>query len=133
MEGMDEPERARAWLEDRYRDPGEVVGLCWAGLYSFVRLVTSRRVMGASATGLAAAWRVANAFTVQENSRLIEAGPGHGRIAGELIGAPGLTSNDVPDVHLAALAIEHGLTLCSHDRGFARFERLKLVDPLSAG
>jgi predicted nucleic acid-binding protein len=36
----------------------------------------------------------------------------------------------VPDAHLAALAIEHGLTLASADRGFARFERLSWVNPL---
>jgi predicted nucleic acid-binding protein len=36
----------------------------------------------------------------------------------------------VPDAHLAALAIEHGLTLCSTDRDFARFECLRWTDPL---
>lgn len=36
----------------------------------------------------------------------------------------------VPDAHLAALAIEHGLTLCSVDRDFARFEGLRWRDPL---
>jgi predicted nucleic acid-binding protein len=38
----------------------------------------------------------------------------------------------VPDAHLAALAIEHGLTLCSTDRDFARFDGLRWTDPLSA-
>jgi predicted nucleic acid-binding protein len=36
----------------------------------------------------------------------------------------------VPDAHLAAPAIEHGLTLCSTDRGFARFSELKWRNPL---
>jgi predicted nucleic acid-binding protein len=36
----------------------------------------------------------------------------------------------LPDAHLAALAIEHGLTLCSTDRDFARFEGLRWTDPL---
>jgi hypothetical protein len=31
---------------------------------------------------------------------------------------------------LAALALEHGATLCSTDRDFRRFRGLKLVDPL---
>lgn len=130
MEGMDEHGRTRAWLEHRYRDPDEVVGLCWAGLYAFVRLVSSRSVMGSAAVGLDRAWRVATAFAGQENARLIEAGSSHRRIATELIAVPGLTSNDVPDVHIAALALEHGLTLCSHDQGFARFPRLAWIDPL---
>ena len=36
----------------------------------------------------------------------------------------------IMDAHLAALALEYGLTLCSHDRDFARFASLRLVDPL---
>ena len=36
----------------------------------------------------------------------------------------------VADAHLAALAIEHGLLLCSTDRDFARFEGLRWTDPL---
>jgi predicted nucleic acid-binding protein len=31
---------------------------------------------------------------------------------------------------LAALALEHGATLCSTDRDFRRFRGLKLFDPL---
>lgn len=41
----------------------------------------------------------------------------------ETLGGPlreATRADDVPDAHLAALAIEHGLTLCSADRGFAR-------------
>lgn len=37
----------------------------------------------------------------------------------------------VPDAHLATLAIEHGLLLCSTDRDFARFEDLRWTDPLT--
>ncbi|MBA3728635.1 MAG: PIN domain-containing protein [Actinobacteria bacterium] len=34
------------------------------------------------------------------------------------------------DAHLAALAIEHGATLCTTDRDFARFRGLRFRDPL---
>jgi predicted nucleic acid-binding protein len=37
---------------------------------------------------------------------------------------------DVRDAHLAALAIEHGATLATTDRGFARFPGLSALDPL---
>jgi hypothetical protein len=37
----------------------------------------------------------------------------------------------IPDAHLAALAIEHGLDLCSTDGDFARFDGLRRVNPLS--
>ena len=43
----------------------------------------------------------------------------------------GLRSDDVPDLEIAALAIEHGLTLATNDYGFRRFARLGIVDPLA--
>jgi hypothetical protein len=36
----------------------------------------------------------------------------------------------VTDAHIAALAIEHGATLHTTDRDFARFPGLRLVNPL---
>jgi uncharacterized protein len=43
------------------------------------------------------------------------------------------TSNLVPDAQLAALAIEHGLVLCSADSDFARFEpALRWENPLKS-
>ena len=39
-------------------------------------------------------------------------------------------ANLVPDAHLAALAIEHGLVLCSTDGDFARFDGLQWKNPL---
>ena len=41
-------------------------------------------------------------------------------------GSPDLIS----DAHLAALAIEHGATMCTHDDDFTRFAGLTVLDPL---
>jgi hypothetical protein len=41
------------------------------------------------------------------------------------------TGNLVPDAHLAALALEHGLTLYSTDRDFAAFTGLSWIVPLA--
>jgi predicted nucleic acid-binding protein len=41
-------------------------------------------------------------------------------------------ANLVSDAHLAALAIEHGCTLASTDSDFARFSKLKWINPLKA-
>jgi predicted nucleic acid-binding protein len=35
------------------------------------------------------------------------------------------------DAHLAAMAIDHGLILCSADRDFHRFEGLRFHNPLA--
>jgi hypothetical protein len=40
-------------------------------------------------------------------------------------------ANLVTDAHLAALAAEHGCALASTDVDFARFPKLKWINPLS--
>jgi predicted nucleic acid-binding protein len=49
---------------------------------------------------------------------------------GSLVRTYGLTGNLVPDAHLAALAIEHGVELCSADTDFARFAEVRWTNPL---
>jgi predicted nucleic acid-binding protein len=45
---------------------------------------------------------------------------------------PGLAAgNPIPDAALAALAIEHGVTLASTDTDFARFRGLRWENPLN--
>jgi len=56
----------------------------------------------------------------------------HAEILGGLLAQPGVHGNLVTDAHLAALAIEHGLTLCSTDGDFARFSGLRWLNPLTA-
>ena len=43
----------------------------------------------------------------------------------------GLRGNIVSDVHLAALAIEHGLEVCSDDADFARFSEIRWMNPVA--
>ena len=129
----DAPEhrRARTWLEERLADREGTVALCWPVLYAFLRLVSSARVFGRHAVTVREGWTVAAAYLEQPAVRVVAAGPGHARIAAELAETPGLRSDDVPDVEIAALAIEHGLVLASHDHGFRRFSRLRFLDPLA--
>jgi hypothetical protein len=42
-----------------------------------------------------------------------------------------LRGNLIPDGALAALAIEHGLVVCSADTDFARFRELTWLNPLA--
>ena len=125
-----EHERARAWFEERARAGEGTVALCWPVVYAFLRLITSPRVMGRHAIKVGEAWPVAAAYLKQPAVRMIAPGMGHAAIAAELADTPGLRSDDVPDIEIAALAIEHGLVLASHDHGFRRFSRLRVVDPL---
>ena len=120
---------ARAWLADRFADEDSFVGLAWSALYSFARLVSNRRSFGDEAVDVPAASAAADAFGRQNTARIVEPGNAHHTIAAELMRTPGLSANDVPDVHLAALAMEHGLILCTVDHGFARFGSLRWENP----
>ncbi len=122
--------RARAWLEAQLAAADGAVAFCWPVVYAFLRLVTSARVFGRHAVSVRDGWRVAAAYLEQPAARLVVAGAGHGAIAAELVRTPGLRSEDVPDIEIAALAIEHGLALATHDSGFQRFSGLRVIDPL---
>jgi predicted nucleic acid-binding protein len=58
-------------------------------------------------------------------------GPGHARILTDLITRYQLQGNIISDAHLAALAIEHGLEVCSNDSAFARFGEIRWTNPVS--
>ncbi|MFN8186155.1 MAG: TA system VapC family ribonuclease toxin [Gaiellales bacterium] len=126
-----EHSRVRGWLESLLADADGSVALCWPVLYAFVRLITSTRVFGAQAVPVSRGWEVAAAYLSQPAVRVVAAGTRHATIAGELAATPGLRSEDVPDLEVAALAIEHGLVLATHDHGFRRFTGLRVVDPLT--
>jgi predicted nucleic acid-binding protein len=55
----------------------------------------------------------------------------HARVLGSLVTKYELRGNLVGDAAIAALAIEHGLTVCSADTDFARFEEIRWIDPLT--
>ncbi len=130
----DVPEHAgaRSWLEGRLAAGEGTLALCWPVLYAFLRLMTSPRVFGKHAVSVKEGWAVLAAYLDQPAVRLVAPGGGHAAIAAELAATPGLRSDDVPDVEIAALAIEHGLTLASHDHGFRRFSGLRVMDPLAS-
>ncbi|WP_219412619.1 hypothetical protein [Pseudonocardia nigra] len=55
----------------------------------------------------------------------------HADVLGQLITGHQLRSTAIPDVHLAALALEHGVGVCSADTDFARFDGLRWFNPLT--
>jgi hypothetical protein len=125
-----EHEPARAWLDGQLSGTARV-GLPWPVLIAFVRLASNPVVVRAPvSTG--AAWR--------QVAEWLDAGPAwipvptdqHDVTLSGFLAEPWMTSRLVPDAHLAALAIEHGLTLCSTDGDFARFRGLSWRNPLAA-
>ena len=78
-----------------------------------------------------AAWRQVEDWLACETVWIPQPTERHGQVLGVLLSYPGVRANLVHDAHLAALAIEHGLTLCSTDGDFARFRELKWLNPLA--
>jgi toxin-antitoxin system PIN domain toxin len=121
-------ERARDWLDDQLNGTAPV-GLPWPSLLAFLRLVTNPRVFD-QPESTAQAWTQVLAWLGCATTWIPEPGERHAEILGALVTLPGVQANLVPDAHLAALAVEHGLTLYSTDGDFARFPRLRWINPL---
>jgi uncharacterized protein len=124
-----EHERAVTWFQDRLNGIAGV-GLPWASLLAFVRLVTNRRIFD-SPIPVNAAWAQVEEWLSLPNVFTPEPAERHAEILRSLMPEVG-RSNLIPDAHLAAIAIEYGLTLQSADRDFARFTGLKWENPLVA-
>lgn len=122
-------ERARAWLDDRLN--GSLpVGFAWPTLTGFLRLVTNARIFERPEP-VARAWRQVEAWLDSPVAWIPQPTGAHREVLGTLLVHHGAHANLVPDAHLAALAIEHGLVLCSSDSDFARFPGLRWDNPLS--
>ncbi len=106
------------------------VALPWASLLGFLRLATNARMFERPLT-MADAWQQVKMWLAAEPTWTPGPTERHAEVLGNLLAQPGVHGNLVPDAHLAALAIEHSLTLCSTDGDFARFPGLRWLNPLA--
>jgi uncharacterized protein len=121
---------ARAWLDEQLSGSARV-GLPWPSLLAFVRLATNPVVLRQPAT-VAAAWNQVREWIGAETAWIPSPTDRHAELVGGFCARGWMTSRLVPDAHLAALAIEHGLILCSTDGDFAKFPGLSWQNPLAA-
>jgi toxin-antitoxin system PIN domain toxin len=119
---------ARSWLDARLSGTA-AVGVPWPSLLAFVRIKSNPRSTEFPTT-VADAWRQVEAWLDAPPVWVPTPTELHPGILGRLLVGQPLSSNLVPDAHLAALAMEHGLTLCSTDGDFARFPGLRWENPL---
>jgi toxin-antitoxin system PIN domain toxin len=119
---------AREWLEETLSGT-ETVALAWAAIVGFVRIATNP-------AAFVRPWDVGNALDVvdewlaQPPVTVVHPTDRHAAVLRDLLTPLGVAGNLTSDAHLAALAIEHGATLCSCDNDFSRFPGLRWVDPL---
>jgi toxin-antitoxin system PIN domain toxin len=119
---------ARGWLETTILKP-EGTALTWMTLLAFVRISTSPRPLEhplstAEAAAIVSGWLERPMFTI------LNPGDRHWDILRSLMTKGQVHGPLIMDAHLAALAIEHGATLATTDRDFARFPGLRILNPL---
>ncbi len=121
--------RASDWLTDQLSGEHRV-GIPWESLGAFVRVATHPR---ASDHPLQPddAWAFVEEWLAVPTVWVPQPTEAHAEVLGGLVRRYRLAGNLVPDAHLAAIAIEHGLEVCSADSDFARFTEIRWRNPLA--
>jgi len=120
--------RARPWLEQALSGTEEV-GFAWLALLGFIRISTNPAAFG-NALSPARAFEFVESWLDAPVAIVAHPTERHASHLRDLLEPLGTAGNLTSDAHLAALAIEHGAELCSHDGDFARFPGLRWRDPL---
>lgn len=122
-------EEARSWLQQRLAGTARV-GLPWASISGFIRVVGQPRAWERPMPVVGAV-SVVRSWLSRPSAWIPEPGSRHLDLVDALLQSQA-SVRLVTDAHLAAIAIEHGLELCSRDRDFARWSDLGLRsrDPL---
>lgn len=119
---------ARLWLEEQLNGPRRVA-FPWPSVLAFLRLTTNPRVSERPLSP-SEAWAHVDTWFASHVAWVPVPTEGHHKTLGRLVTELHLTANLIPDAHLAALAMEHGLEVCSADGDFARFPGLRWRNPL---
>jgi hypothetical protein len=125
-----EHQAARTWLDEQLNNAARV-GFPWPTLVAFVRLAINPLVVRHPVEARQA-WRQVRDWLSCPNAWTPVPTERHAAIVGSFFDMPVMTSRLAPDAHLAALAIEHGVVLCSTDGDFAKFPGLTWENPLGA-
>jgi hypothetical protein len=129
-QGAPHHERAHHWWRSALAGR-ETIGLPWSTMLAFLRLTTNRRIF-ARPLDVEQAFDLLETWTAQHHVVPIGPTPRHLALVRGFLQSAGTAGNLVTDAHLAALAVEHGATLCSADADFTRFPGLKWTNPLIA-
>ncbi len=120
-------DRHHAWLTDLVT--GEVdFGMSELVLSGVVRIATNALIYHTPAS-TASALEFIDVVVGSPRCVRLRPGPRNFRIFTDLCRSVQATRNVVPDAYHAALAIEHGCTWVTNDRGFARFPGLRWTTP----
>jgi hypothetical protein len=109
----------------------ELFCLAWPTAMAYLRLATHPAIFSDPLTPAEAEANLDNLIRLPR-VKLIAEGEGFWRAYREVTADLPVRGNLVPDAHLAALLLEHGVeTLYTRDRDFLKFKRLRVRDPLA--
>ena len=117
----------RRWLESIVNGDAPY-GMSPQVLSSVARIMTNSRMVPHPYT-LERILEFADLLLDQPHCQIVQPGPRHWEIFGDLCRRTHATGNLVPDAWLAALAIESGCELITFDGGFRRFDGLRWRAP----
>jgi toxin-antitoxin system PIN domain toxin len=126
--GSSEHRRAALWLRQALEGTG-TVGLSWETILGFLRITTDNKIR-TKPLELHEATAIVNDWLARPNVALVSPAEDHWAVLSNLLPKTRVRGSLIMDAHLAALAIEHGATLCTNDRDFARFPGLRVEYPL---
>lgn len=123
-------DQSRAWLESSLSGP-DLVRFAWLTLWAFLRIATNPRAFDRPLSAPEADAAI-SAWLAQPVAGIVEPGERHWELLRGLVRDGQTTGPLVMDAVLAAIALEHGATLCTTDRDFSRFPGLTWMNPLAA-
>jgi toxin-antitoxin system PIN domain toxin len=121
---------AATWLA-QVLNGDERVGLPWQSLGAFLRISTHPR---ATPTPLTAtqAWSWVHDWLEADPTWIPPATERTAATLARLVERHQVSGNLIPDAQLAALAMEHGLVVCSTDTDFGLFDEIRWLNPIAA-
>ncbi len=123
-------EKAAAFLE-RSAGGDEVFCLAWLTLMSYIRMATHPTIFERPLSHVDAVRNV-EALVGTPMCRVIGEEDGFWEVYRRVTDEVPTRGNLVPDAHLAAVLIQHGVVqLFTHDRDFRKFPALRVIDPLA--
>jgi toxin-antitoxin system PIN domain toxin len=107
-----------------------LIRVAWVSIWAFLRISTNPQVFE-HPLSIAEANAIVTSWLNQPVVGVLDPGERHWAILQDLNVQGQASGSLVTDAALAAIAVEHGATLCTTDRDFARFDGLSWTNPLA--
>jgi toxin-antitoxin system PIN domain toxin len=120
--------KAKVWLEGELSSPS-LFCFSWQTITAFIRISTNHRAFPRPLS-IGEAVTIVSSWLNRPQCRVLAETEQYWAIFAEVLAKEKAVGHLVMDAHLAALAVEHGATLATTDRDFARFSGLRIINPL---